>query len=335
MPSATKIALFPLRVFIHAIRETWTRVTWKTALQVSILFILGCLIHLYFYDIDAVKDEIEIFFSFGLMPACAYFFILLYWNVLLAPIRMQSMEPNLPQMFLFGLGSLIIFAGLSIIAFAYWQPAFLNVKSSASTQPQISLTPQKERHEILWNPSNDLMILYSKEGNIIENRASSPKFFIKTTNNTSIQDASIEWNADISSLDQLLQSSERLSNYEFSYSKEKFSIDYKDKNKPGFDYTNYRSPITISVPFITPNEKEIYIPTGVFNFLAFYTIALMPEEPGAAIHPFRFTAVIGWNLPEPGEQKFTIKASIINAKPPKISEPEVNALITFEIAGAV
>jgi hypothetical protein len=63
-----------------------------------------------------------------------------------------------------------------------------------------------------------------------------------------------------------------------------------------------------------------------------YTLALMPETAGARLKPFTFSVTVSWNLPTAGEQKFLVKANIVNAKAPNIEEPKLDALMSFEVA---
>jgi hypothetical protein len=62
-----------------------------------------------------------------------------------------------------------------------------------------------------------------------------------------------------------------------------------------------------------------------------YTIALMPDKAGARIEPFTFLVSVNWNLPVPGAQKFLVRATAVNAKPPNVDQPEIDALMTFEV----
>jgi hypothetical protein len=62
-----------------------------------------------------------------------------------------------------------------------------------------------------------------------------------------------------------------------------------------------------------------------------YTLAMMPDTPGARIDPFTFSVAISWNLPAPGSQKFLVRATIVNAKPPHADDPKLDALMSFEV----
>lgn len=57
----------------------------------------------------------------------------------------------------------------------------------------------------------------------------------------------------------------------------------------------------------------------------------MPDKLGARIDPFTFTVSVTWNLPTSGSQKFLVTANIVNAKPPNVAEPEINALVSFTV----
>jgi hypothetical protein len=88
----------------------------------------------------------------------------------------------------------------------------------------------------------------------------------------------------------------------------------------------------VPIPFITNAGANAFIPNNVYNNAALYILALMPDTYGARINPFTFSVVVSWNLPAPGSQRFLVKANIVNAKAPGVTEPKLDAFITFEVA---
>lgn len=204
------------------------------------------------------------------------------------------------------------------------------------SQPELVLVPPEKRHEIVWNPRKQYAVLCAPEGQISDSFWSSPIFYLKNLTDTPAQDVTVTWQTEISGVEQLVKSSARLSHYNFGFSKDGLTISGGPTQLIPFTYrsSDIASSQDIQIPFVTNagNGSQAFIPMNVYATALLYTIALMPDTSGARINPFNFSVTVTWNLPSPGTQRFLIKATIVNAKPPDVSEPEVDALMSFEVA---
>jgi len=202
---------------------------------------------------------------------------------------------------------------------------------SAPAQPEITLIAPEHRHEVIWNPKKQLAIIYGPEGQTLDDRWVTPIFRVRNLSSTAVQDATVTWQIEITGIEKLVKSSARLSKFTFDFtSKDRVTIG--GNSLPTFTYNDLKASYGIPVTFITANGSDAFIPGNVFQNLLLYILALMPDQPGARIDPFTFSVTVSWNIPRPATQKFLVKTTIVNAKPPNISEPEIDALLTFEIA---
>ncbi|WP_164638383.1 hypothetical protein [Rhodopseudomonas sp. BR0G17] len=200
---------------------------------------------------------------------------------------------------------------------------------AALGDPEISLLPPTERHEIRWSPTNSNEIRIASEGKISEGNWSVPVFALKTTTAISAQDVSVAWQIDMVGIESIVKTSPLLEESNFKFEVNKVTINGISKN-PSWLY-NLSQSETTNFPFVTPSGTKAFIPLPVFANLMLYTIALMPNEVGAKISPFKFTATVSWNLPRPGLQKFSVTAHVFNAKGPNLSSPRVDALMSFTV----
>jgi hypothetical protein len=209
------------------------------------------------------------------------------------------------------------------------------VSATAKTiVPEITLIPPNARHEIIWNPNKNYMPFSGPEGTVNTNVSYTPIFTVKTQNNTSVQDATVRWQTEITGLAKLVKESPNLSAYTIDTTDNNITLMGGPQSLLPFTYRSQdiASSEIVSIPFITNAGANAFIPTNVYNNAALYILALMPDTYGARINPFTFSVTVSWNLPSPGSQKFLVKANIVNAKPPNVSEPKMNALISFEVA---
>jgi len=202
---------------------------------------------------------------------------------------------------------------------------------STPVQPEITLIAPEQRHEVIWNPKKQLFIIYGPEGETREDRWNTPIFRVKNLSNTAVQDATVTWQIEITGIEKLVKSSARLSSFTFDFTgKDRVTI--SGNSLPTFTYNDIRASQGVPVTFITSGGSDAFIPANVFTNLLMYILALMPDQPGARIDPFTFSVTVSWNIPKPAVQKFLVKTTIVNAKPPNVTEPEIDALLSFEVA---
>lgn len=235
--------------------------------------------------------------------------------------------------FLFAVGGLLVIAGLvtGVAAYGLMHPGKPHPdmkREVAAAQPILEMSAPDARHELVWDPTKRGEILIAKEGEVEPTRWSVPHMRLKTSNDISAQDATIEWRADVVGLENLIKSSERLRKYTFTFAENEITID--GSGGPGHVY-EIRQHISLPIPFITPAGTAVHIPLPIFAKAMLYTIALLPDELGAEVGPFPFSAVISWNLPSPGRQVFKINAVMTNVKPQGLAEPAVDAVMSFSI----
>jgi hypothetical protein len=235
-------------------------------------------------------------------------------------------------------GALITFGALTVYAIKGPQAplgaANADAHGTPSATPDLALIPPDSHHEIRWNPRASYMILAAPEGEIKDNRGTTPIFIVKTVNNTPVQDATIRWQTEISGILKLVKESKNLSDYKIDATGGNLTISGGPTPLIPFTYrdSDIASSQDISVPFITNAGANAFIPSNIFSSAMLYTLALMPDTPGARLNPFTFSVTVSWNLPTPGSQKFLVKATIVNAKPPNIDEPKLDAFMSFEVA---
>jgi len=200
--------------------------------------------------------------------------------------------------------------------------------------PEIGLIPPASRHEIIWNPKNNLMLFAGPEGKVSTSTSWTPVFVVKTLNNTYVQDATVKWQIEMAGISKLVEESKNLSEFHIDTSNNGISIRGNPNNLGSFTYRDQDLASSQDVPisFITNAGANAFIPSNVYNNAAFYVLALMPDAAGARIDPFTFSVTVSWNLPTPGSQKFLVKTTIVNAKPPNVIDPRLDAFMSFEVA---
>lgn len=201
----------------------------------------------------------------------------------------------------------------------------------ASADPEIMLLAPEPRHEIAWQPNKQLAIVYGTEGQLRDDQWWTPIFRVKTANGAVAQDAIVTWQIELTGIEQLVKSSSRLSRFTFDFST-KGRVTISGGGLPSFTYNDLKASQGVPITFITQNGSDAFIPSNVFANILLYVLALMPDQPGARIDPFTFSVSVSWNIPKPGSQRFLVRTNIVNAKPPNITAPEIDALLTFEIA---
>jgi hypothetical protein len=233
----------------------------------------------------------------------------------------------------------LVVALVSLAIYAVRGPPQVAGSEETSTakpaQPEIALIPPDTRHEVIWNPKKQgLMIFSGPEGKVSNNSSWTPVFRVKTVNNTYVQDASIRWQIELTGIASLLKESKNLEGYTIDTSHGGVTIMGGPDHLMPFTYRDQdlSSSQSIPIPNITNAGAEAFIPNNVYNNAAFYILALLPDKPSARLDPFTFSATVSWNIPTPGSQKFLVKISIVNAKPPNVDEPKLDALISFEVA---
>ncbi len=199
--------------------------------------------------------------------------------------------------------------------------------------PELELLPPSTRHEIIWNPQKSYMIFAGPEGAVSNSLSTTPIFYVKTTNNTYVQDATITWQTEISGIQKLVKASKNLSDYTINVDNGDITIMGGPNNLIPFTYRDrdIASSQDVSIAFITGAGAKAFIPSNVYNSAMLYALALMPDAAGARLDPFTFSVSVAWNLPVPGAQRFLVKTTIVNAKPPGASEPKLDALMSFEV----
>jgi hypothetical protein len=234
-------------------------------------------------------------------------------------------------------GALVAFGALGIYVFRGPQnqnPGAGTAGPTTAIAPEIALIPPDMRHEVKWDPEIGYMVVAAEEGKVKDRQWTTPVFVIKTLNNTAVQDATIRWQTEITDLLKLVKDSNNLVDYKVDTTGGNLTISGGPKPRVPFTYrdTDLKSSQDISIPFITSAGARAFVPSNIFSSAMLYTLALMPETAGARLKPFTFSVTVSWNLPTAGEQKFLVKANIVNAKAPNIEEPKLDALMSFEVA---
>jgi hypothetical protein len=258
---------------------------------------------------------------------------LLFENVVRPRLKGRKVDPLLVTAMT---AALVAFGALAIYAIKGPQAGPVSTASNDSKvmHPEIALIPPSSRHEIIWNPKNILMLFSGPEGKVSTSISSTPIFAVKTVNNTYVQDATVKWQIEIAGIAKLVAESKNLSEYQIDISNNGIAISGKPNNLGSFTYRDQDLASSYEVPisFITNAGTNAYIPSNVYNNAALYVLALMPDTAGARIDPFTFSVTVSWNLPSPGSQKFLVKATIVNAKPPNVADPKLDAFMSFEVA---
>jgi hypothetical protein len=230
--------------------------------------------------------------------------------------------------------SVIAFASLG--AYVIRQPASEGAQNypHSPDEPDIALIPPSTRHEVIWNPKLSYMLFSGPEGKVSKSTSYTPIFTVKTTNNAYVQDATVKWQIEMFGIAKLVKDSKNLSEYEIETANDSITIMGGPNRLIPFTYRDQdmASSQDLPIAFITNAGANAFIPNNVYTNAALYILALMPNAAGARINPFTFLVSVSWNLPNPGTRKFLIKASIVNAKPPDVDEPKVDALMSFEVA---
>ncbi len=196
-------------------------------------------------------------------------------------------------------------------------------------QPELSLTAPNERHEIRWSPTESNEIQIGPEGKITDGSWFVPNFELKASTAVPAQDVSVRWQMDMVGIEKVVKSSTRLGDTKFDFGINKVQI--SGPSQKGDWVYNLAQAEIINFPFVTPVGVKAFIPITVFTNLMLYTVALMPEQVGSKIDPFAFTVTVSWNLPQPGVERFSVVAYISSAKAPGVSEPKVDALVSFQV----
>lgn len=208
----------------------------------------------------------------------------------------------------------------------------ISSEGQIDVQPRVQLVPPDERHQVVWDPNVSNAIWYDREGQISANEFNLPIFHLRTTDGASVQDASVEWKINSSSLDGVIATSNRLSRYQVEFEDNIFVIKNPEtKQRPHQFSLKHKQ--KFPVPFITnafPGvETHPYL--RVFENILIYIIACMPEAQGSAPEPIVFTVFVRWNLPTQGSQQFQVKTSFVNAKPHNLPSPEVDVFLSFTV----
>ncbi len=239
-----------------------------------------------------------------------------------------------------GLGGLALFAVVALAGFV-WQsyapssrdtPTPPKVASKEINQPTVELLAPEARHEIFWNPEKDPEIVIASEGKIDPGKWTTPHFHLRATGGVPIQDATVEWSADVVGLTNILESSARLDKYDFRIEEGKITIPSKANGGLPFGYEPQKTG-SYSLQFITPNPPGTlaFIPVDVFAYAMLYTVALLPDGLGEELGPIPFSLVVSWTFPAVGKQEFSVNAFVKNVKPANVSEPLVNGLVKFDV----
>lgn len=79
------------RVFTRALRNTWSHWGWnKKTFTVAIMFVVGLFIYWRWQGLEAMKEELFVTIAFVLAPVCGFAILLLLWNILTVPARMEQ-----------------------------------------------------------------------------------------------------------------------------------------------------------------------------------------------------------------------------------------------------
>ncbi len=237
---------------------------------------------------------------------------------------------------------LIIFIGIAIALIGVvWQLYRFAFGSGTGApvpvvagNPEVVLIAPEERHEIIWDPKNDPEIRIGVEGKMVEGRWSVPTFQLRATNDIAIQDATVEWRADMISVSELLKSSPRLTDNKVSLNngdRDKILIP-SSGNKAGWVYDVLQT-ASQQIPFVTPNPPgaAAFIPLDVFTNAMLYTVAKLPDGLGAELTPIPFTVTVTWTYPTPGRQQFSVVGTAKNVKPADVPEPLIHAVMQFSV----
>jgi hypothetical protein len=201
--------------------------------------------------------------------------------------------------------------------------------SLALREPELSLVAPSERHEVRWTPTESNEIQIAPEGKISDGNWFVPAFDLKASTAIPAQDVSVRWQTDVVGVEKVVKSSTRLEGSKFDFGVNKVQISGPSQ-KGDWLYKLSQADV-VSFPFVTPIGVKAFIPLSVFANLMLYTVALMPDQIGAKIDPFAFTVTVSWNLPQPGIERFSVVAFISNAKAPGVSEPRVDAFVSFQV----
>jgi hypothetical protein len=196
-------------------------------------------------------------------------------------------------------------------------------------RPELTLLPPSERHEIRWSPKVSNEIQIGPEGKIVDGSWFVPTFELRTITGTAAQDVSVRWQMDMVGIESVVKGSANLEGANFEFGKDTVQISGPSRSGD-WRYVLSKAE-TVSFPFVTKAGVKAFFPVNIFSSVMLYTIALMPDRVGAQIDPLFFTVTVNWNLPQQGVERFSVVANISNAKAPGLSEPKVDALVSFQV----
>jgi len=204
-------------------------------------------------------------------------------------------------------------------------------ENRGSSRSPIVLLPPKERYELRWEPAVGYGVTYQEESKLPElGRSRVPEFVLKNLSATVAQDVTVRWEAETRGLQELANSSSRLSEHKIEFRDGSILLGPKD-----FRYTHrfqYATSGIYKVAFVN-DEENIYPHGAVWNGALIYFLAVLQEDVGSSAEPFIFTVSVSWGIPRNGQtQRFRVKVTATNVKPEEVKSPEVLAMMRFEVA---
>jgi hypothetical protein len=195
----------------------------------------------------------------------------------------------------------------------------------------VKLVPPLGRHELQLKPNAVLFLLMNEEGKVVDNEWRVPLFRVRNLTSASIQDAKINWSIDLSAVHEGARKSPRFAGYTFGWSAPQLVVSGGKRTIAPFVFVLAQSQ-SYPVAFISSGTEgaEAFIPLNVFNMLALYAASTMPDDTGASIAPISLTVTVSWNLPSPGEQRFSVAARVVNGKPATVQDPEMILFVSFD-----
>jgi hypothetical protein len=160
------------------------------------------------------------------------------------------------------------------------------VASGQQSQPEIALIAPEKRHEIIWDPTKQLAIVYGPEGQTRHDFWKTPIFHVKTLSGPPVQDATVTWQIEITAIEQLVKSSSRLSKFNFDFGN-KDRVTISGGGLPSFIYNDVRASQGIPITFITANGAEAFIPSNVFANIFYTFLHLCQISQGRGLIPSR------------------------------------------------